>query len=345
MKRHLTLLAAGVAAASMLSLPAAAGASHNVFGTISALTAHTISVKARSGVVTTCAVGARSPKLTSYSSGDRVQMVCLGGKRLSLLARIRHLGGAKVNGAASEVEGTVTFGGAITDLSGTSISLHDGDRDLTCALGPSSPATGDFQVGQHVKVTCTGGTLTTIAAITPADAGRFFTGTVASITDGSITVTTEHGPVTCTIGAGSPSVAGLQQGDRVGIGCNASTMQLVLVRKLDGSADDAGSGATTTTPGDDGGSSQGDDGQGDANGQGGGDSGSQTAPPPDTHTTVRARGTVSALADGSITVSTDGGSVSCTRDGESPSLDGYAVGDSVTIGCTDGALRSVEKHT
>jgi hypothetical protein len=327
----------------MLALPAAAGTAHNVFGTISGLTTHTISVKGRSGLVTTCALGSRSPKLSSYSSGDRVQMVCRGGKRMSLLARIRHLGGKAVNGSASQVEGTVTFGGAITALSDGSISLHDGDRDLTCALDASSPPTVDYKVGQHVKVACTNGTLTTIAAITSADAGRWFTGTVASITDSSITVDTEHGPVTCNLGAGSPSVGGLQEGDRVGIGCSVSTMQLVLVRKLDDSTDGSGSG-TTTAPGDDG-DSQGDDGQGDDNSQGGGDAGSQTAPPPgDTHTTVRARGNVSALTAGSITVSTDGGSLSCSRDGESPSLDGYQVGDNVTIGCTDGKLRSVEKH-
>jgi hypothetical protein len=349
MKRHLTLLAAAVAAASLLALPAAAGTAHNVFGTISGLTTHTISVKGRSGLVTTCALGARSPKLTGYSSGDHVQMVCLGGKRMSLLARIRHLAGKSVNGTASQVEGTVAFGGAITALSDTSISLHDGDRDLTCALDASSPATGDFKVGQHVKVTCTNGTLTTIAAITSADAGRWFTGTVASITDGSITVNTEHGPVTCNLGPGSPSVAGLQEGDHVGIGCSVSTMQLVLLRKLDDSTDGSGSGSggsgTTTGPGDDG-DSQGDDGQGNDNDEGGGDSGSQSAPPPgDSQTTIRARGNVSAITDGAITVSTDGGSVSCSRDGESPSLDGYQAGDNVTIGCTGGKLRSVEKHT
>jgi hypothetical protein len=53
---------------------------------------------------------------------------------------------------------------------------------------------------------------------------------------------------------------------------------------------------------------------------------------------------VSALAEGSISVQTDGGTVSCTLDGESPALDGYAVGDNVTIGCLDGRLRGIEKH-
>src|SRR5581483_2226255 len=122
---------AGAAAASFLALPAAAGTPHLVLGSIKTLTSHTISVQARSGVVTTCAVGTRSPKLAAYAVGDSVRMLCRAGHPLSVLAHIRRLadGGktAKKNGTASQVEGTTAFGGAITDLSDGSISLHDGD--------------------------------------------------------------------------------------------------------------------------------------------------------------------------------------------------------------------------
>ena len=34
-----------------------------------------------------------------------------------------------------------------------SITVHDGDRNLTCTIGPSSPATSGYGVGQHVKIT------------------------------------------------------------------------------------------------------------------------------------------------------------------------------------------------
>src|SRR5439155_25791789 len=125
-------------------------------------------------------------------------------------------------------------GGAITVLTDGSITVHDGDRDLTCSLDSSSPSTDGFKVGQHVKVACSGGSLVAIAPVTTADAGRYYAGTVSALDDKSITLQTEHGPATCTLGVGSPSTAGLKVGDRVGMGCKASTMQLVLLRKLDG---------------------------------------------------------------------------------------------------------------
>jgi len=322
MKRPLTLVAAGIAALSLLALPAAAGNDHNVRGAITAVTATSISVQANNGVVTTCALGKHSPAVTGYATGDQVQIVCHGagkGKSRAKLAKIRRLTVQATAPAADTSQ--VTFGGAITALSDTSISLHDGDRDLTCALDSTSPSTDGYKVGQHVKVACAGGTLVSISPVGTGDAGRAYYGTIASIDDGGVTVSTEHGPVTCTLAGGSPAVGDYKVGDRVLIGCNAHTMQLVYIKKLDGgdgssSGSTTGDGGTTTTP----------------------------TPPPTTHTKTYARGNVSALTDGSISVQTDGGTVSCTRDGESPSLDGYAVGDNVTIGCLDGRLRGIEKH-
>jgi hypothetical protein len=319
MKRPVTLVAAGIAALSLLALPAMAGNDHNVRGSITSLSAIAISVQGKNGVVTTCAVGRHSPSVTGYATGDRVQIVCHGsgkGKSRAKLAKIKRLTAPTTSSADTS---QVKFGGAITALTHDSISLHDGDRDLTCALDSTSPSTGAFKVGQHVKVVCAGGTLVSISPVGTADAGRAYNGTVASIDDGGVTVTTEHGPVTCMLSDGSPAVGDYQVGDHVLIGCNAKTMQLVFIKKLDGGGGDgssAGDGGTTTT----------------------------STPPPATHTKTYARGSVSALTDGSISVQTDGGTVSCTLDGESPSLDGYAVGDNVTIGCLDGRLRGIEKH-
>ena len=332
MKRPLTLVAAGFAALSLLTLPAAAGNDHNLRGSITSVTATTLSVQASNGVVTTCALGKHSPSLAGYAAGDRVQIVCHGagkGKGRAKLARIKHLTTVPATATPSADTTQVAFGGAITALSDTSISLHDGDRDLTCTIDSTSPATGDYKVGQHAKVVCAGGTLVSISPVSTGDAGRAYTGSVASIDDHGITVSTEHGPVTCTLGDGSPGVGDYHVGDKVLIGCKASTMQLVYIKKVSGdsgsSGGDGGSsggdgGTTTTTP-------------------------TTTTPPTtQTHTKTHARGNVSALTDGSISVQTDGGTVSCTLDGESPSLDGYAVGDNVTIGCLDGRLRGIEKH-
>jgi len=313
MKRPLSLVAAFFAALSLLALPASAESARVVRGSISSVTDGAIAVKGVSGIVTTCTVVKRSPDLAGYSAGNRVQMICV---RLRdhgklVLFKIRHLDA--VPAPVGSDDASTKFGGAITSLTDGSITVHDGDRDLTCDLDASSPATGDYKVGQHVKVVCAGGSLVAISPVTTADAGRYYTGTVASVGASGLTLNTEHGPVTCTIGDGSPSVAALHAGDKIGMGCKASTMQLVLIRKLDD--------GTTTTPTE-----------------------PQPAPPtPTTHVVTGAAGTLSALTDGSLTVHTDGGEVTCTIGSTSPSLTSFAVGDRVKMVCWDGALHEIAK--
>jgi hypothetical protein len=316
MKRPLSLAAASFAALTLLALPASAESARVVRGAISSITADALAVKGPSGIVTTCSLGRRSPSVAGYNAGDRVQALCLSLQahgRL-VLAKLRHL--PALPAAAANDDAVTRFGGAITSLDDGSITLHDGDRDLTCTLGPNSPATGDYTVGQHAKVACAGGTLVAIAPVTTADLGRYFTGTVAEIGASSLTLSTEHGPVTCTFGDGTPSVASLHVGDHVGIGCKAATMQLVLIRQLDGE------GGTTTTPT---------------------ETTTTPAPPTPTPVLTGARGTLSALADGSLTVHTDGGEVTCTLGSSSPSLAGFAVGDLVKMACWDGVLHEIAK--
>ncbi len=272
MKRPLTLAAALAAALTLFALPAAAGNDHNVNGTVTSVTPKTISVQARNGVVTTCSLGLHSPAVAGFAPGDHVRIVCHGaGKHMARLAKIRRLDPTTAPAPASADTEPVTFGGAITALSDTSISLHDGDRDLTCTIGDGSPSTGDYKVGQHVKVACAGGSLVSISPVGSGDAGRYFTGTVVSLDDKGITVNTEHGSVTCSIGDGSPSTAGVNVGDHVGIGCRASTMQLVLVRELGGS--------DGSTSGSDGSTSSGDGSTGDNSGSGSSAGGDTTTTP------------------------------------------------------------------
>lgn len=213
MKRPLSLAAASFAALSLLALPASAESARVVRGSISSVTDGAIAVKGVSGIVTTWTVVKVSPDLAGYSAGNRVQMICvrLRAHGKLVLFKIRHLAAVPVPVASDDA--STRFGGAITSLTDGSITVHDGDRDLTCKLDASSPATGDYKVGQHVKVVCAGGSLVAIAPVTTADAGRYFTGTVASVSASGLTLNTEHGPVTCTIGDGSPTVAALHVGD------------------------------------------------------------------------------------------------------------------------------------
>ena len=307
MKRHILPWAA-LAVALCLVLPASAGNGRSVKGLIAAVSQHSVSVKSRNSIVTTCALTRVSPSLTGYAAGDPVQMVCRAHKGRLFLARIRHLDPDKTTPQSKDTAPT-TFGGAITALSDGSITLHDGDRDLTCAIDSSSPSTADFKVGQHAKVACAGGKLVRIAPVTQGDAGRYFVGTVTALDENGVTLQTEHGPVTCTLAAGSPSTAELKLGDRIGMGCKATTMQLVLIRKVDG----AGS----------------------------------TPPPPTsgttTHTTTGARGAVSSVSSSSVSVVTDGGTVTCQIGTSSPVLGDLRAGDHVAMKCLDGVLATLER--
>jgi len=56
-------------------------------------------------------------------------------------------------------------------------------------------------------------------------------------------------------------------------------------------------------------------------------------------------GVLTALAATSLTVHADGGDKSCSRSANSPSLDGYLVGDTVKFYCTNGVLSAIAKVT
>jgi hypothetical protein len=304
------LAALALASICLVALPAAAADGRTVKGVIVSISDHAIAVKTPKSRATVCGRGKRSPSLDGFAAGDRVQMACLRTPRGRLmLAKIRHL---TTTAATANDEAPTKFGGAISSLTDTTITVHDGDRDLTCSLGPSSPSTDGFKVGQHVKVVCAGGALIAISAITTTDAGRIYYGEITAMDGDSITLQTEHGPVTCKIADGSPSTAAFEVGDYVYMGCNASTMQLVLLKAKPSGGD--GGGTTTSPP--------------------------KTDPPP-THTTTGAKGVLSAVTDGSVTVTTDGGQVTCTLGDSSPSLDDFEVGDHVAMACWNGVLHEI----
>jgi hypothetical protein len=296
-----TLAVAGaVTAASPRAASAAEGRS--LKGVLVSVSSTAVSVKDAKNVVTTCAVVGKSPSLDGYAAGDRVQAACVRASGKLVLAKIRRL--ATQSGSPSNDAEPTKFAGAVTALSDSSISLHDGDRDLTCSIGASSPSTASVKVGQHVKVSCSNGVLVTLAPVTSGDAGRAYEGTVTVVSATSITVHTDKGDGTCTLGDGSPSVADVKVGDRVLAGCKAGTNQLVLLKKLSAGGDTKGAG---------------------------------------THKTTGAAGTVSAVSSTSLTVHTDGGDVTCSVGDVSPSVANVHVGDKLKMGCLDGVLKELAR--
>jgi len=229
MKRLLILSAASIGAIAV-ALPATAAFGRAVHGQVSAVSPTSISVSGPGGATTTCTVGRRSPSVSGVAVGDTVRMLCVGGEHgQAFLVKLQKEAGGS-GAAPAKDSAPVKFGGVITSLDGSSITLHDGGRDLTCTLGDGSPSTAGLKVGQHVKAMCANGALVAIAPLGPGDVGRFFVGQVVTLTDGVITLQTEHGQVTCSINASSPSTAAVKVGDKVGMGCVASSMTLVLLR-------------------------------------------------------------------------------------------------------------------
>jgi hypothetical protein len=371
--RGLALLAALLAtlavagSVSATSSPAASAfQGRTLKGVLVSLTSAAVAIKDSKGAVTTCARAAKSPSLDSYATGDRVQAACIRAGRKLVLSKIRRL--TAPNGPPANDTEPTKFSGVVTALSDGAISLHDGDRDLTCSIGRSSPPTASVKVGQHVNVACADGAL---VAIGPVASGRVYEGTVSAVGATSITVHTAHGDGTCAVGDGSPSVADVTVGDRVLAGCKAVTNQLVLLKKLAASTDapksQTGAGtvsavsATSLTVHTDGGNltcSVGDGSPSVADVKVGdlvkvGCLGGvlkalvrpDTTPPPapgDDHTATTVAGTLSALSVSSLTVHGEHGDVSCVVPATAR-LGDFHVGDRVGMACADGVLVKLVK--
>ncbi len=298
------ILLAALCTTLAVALPASAGDAQTLRGSVVSISTSAVAFKDAKGVVTTCAIADKSPSLDGYSAGDRVQAACVRTGRKLVLGRIRHL--AIANGSVSNDTEPVKFSGAVTVLANGSITLHDGDRDLTCTINATSPSTADVKTGQHVRVSCVGGVLATLSPITvqapggDKPQGQTGAGVISVVSTTSVTVhNEEHGDLTCTVGPASPRLGDYKVGDKVTFGCVNSV--LVAIAKVTSGTGDG------------------------------------------THHTVGAAGTVSAVSFHSLTVHTDGGEVTCTIGAGSPSVAELHVGDAVKIGCLDGILTVVTR--
>lgn len=224
--RGLTILAAFVSTLAV-TLPASADNAVTLKGTIVAVSAGSVTFQDAKGVSTTCLLGARSPSLDGYATGDTVRAACVHARAKLLLAAIQH---APTGGGSGDTR-PVTFGGVVTALSDTSISLHDGNHDLTCAIGASSPSTAGVKVGGRVKVACANGVLVALM-LPPAADGKpapppppppnivTVGGVLSALSATSLTVhNAEHGDVSCSLGPSSPRLGDFHLGDHVGMAC------------------------------------------------------------------------------------------------------------------------------
>src|SRR5438105_4445260 len=168
-------------------------------GTIGVLGSSSIAVGAL-----TCSLGSSSPSLTGYQVGDGVRIGCGDG----VLMKIEKLPARPVFTSAS---------GTLSALGSSSITVGA----LTCPLGSSSPDLSGYHVGDPVGIGCLDGMLAKVGRPPeqqpqqPQQQFKTEQGAVSALGATSITV----GSLTCSLGAGSPSLTGVQVGDHVGIGC------------------------------------------------------------------------------------------------------------------------------
>jgi hypothetical protein len=304
------ILFACLAVLAVTPLAATGSDAHAAKGVVSAVSPRAISVKAGNGATLTCRVGDRSPSVAAIAVGDRVEAVCAGHAGTFVLTKLKKVA-AKGGSADSE---PVRFAGSVTSLSTTSVSLHDGDRDLTCTFDSSSPPLTGVKVGQHIRVTCAGGVLkawepvqtpptTTTAPTTTTTTGgsggheiRAAAGVLASLSTDRVTVRTDGGDVSCSLSSASPSAAAFHVGDRVRVACLDGVLMAIA------GADSASAGPLTVLV-----------------------------------------GTISVLSGSSVTVHGEHADLTCSISPTSRLLDGFRVGDRVGLACLNGAVLQVAR--
>ncbi|MHB8643062.1 MAG: hypothetical protein ACYDA3_09290 [Gaiellaceae bacterium] len=217
---------------------------------------------------------------------------------------------------------TFTAVGTLVARTATSVTVQSGTATVACSFSKSSPRVADVSVGNRVKIACSKGVVVAIGKVsdTPKTAApkadppkppvttRAARGTLSALSAASVTVTTDGGDVTCSVGDSSPKLGDFHVGDKVKLYC-VNDLVYALV-KTD----------TTTAP--------------------------PTPPPPPLPTTPKytgALGTISSLSVDRITLSTDGGSVSCYVASSSPSTAEFHVGDRAKMYCADGVLTTLAR--
>jgi hypothetical protein len=288
-----------------------------VAGTIANLTDGSITVHSAESSLT-CAIGATSPHTAGFKVGDPVRIGCLNGALYYIV--LEH---PSTTTTTSSWTTLVSITGTIATLADGSITVHSNDSSLTCPIGSSSPSTAEFKTGQSVRMYCVaGGALyylvsttppptTTTTTTTSATAIVGISGTITSLGDGSITVHSGDGSLTCPIGTSSPSTAAFKVGDSVRMYCYSGGALYAL---------SANTTTTTTTT-----------------------TSSTTSTSATVYTAIT--GTITALSDGSITVTSTETHLTCPIIPASPSTAAFKVGASVRMYCANGSLYVLNAST
>ena len=247
-----------------------------------------------------CTITASSPATTAFAVGDRVKIACAR-RVLVAIADIPPL----TRNSGNEQPVTAGISGTVTGISPTSITVHDGDRNLTCKVNSASPSIAGLSVGSHVKIGCANETLVSVGS--PGTA-PVTTTTAANVTDangpitalGASAITVQT--MTCSIGPSSPATGEFKVGDAVRMYCLNGA--LYALKHTDAAAPPPTSTSSTTTS------------------------------TPVTYTS--ATGTLTTLIAASITVTGDGGPLTCPIGTTTQNLAEFHTGDKVRLYCQNG---------
>jgi hypothetical protein len=213
---------------------------------------------------------------------------------------------------------TFTAVGTLVARSTTSVSVQAGTATVGCALSKTSPRFANLNVGDRVKLVCSKGFVVSLGKVpdTTAKSDAPKTDppkTDPPKTDPPKTVTSAVGAIT-----GLSSTSLTVHGENGDLTCvvDATSPKLgdfhvgdsVRLYCVNGVVYQVRSNTTTTTP------------------------------PPTTPKYTGGLGTISSLSVDRITVSTDGGLVSCYVGTSAPSTNDFHVGDRAKIYCADGVL-------
>jgi hypothetical protein len=148
---------------------------------------------------------------------------------------------AAVPAAAAGHPGFVRgYVGTVSALTSTAITVKpvSGKAPVTCALGSRSPSVAAVKVGSRVQMLCVladGKPTLAKLRLLPPTPPPAVSGVVTAVSETSLTVEgPAHRTMTCSVGEESPSVEGLEVGDRVVVLCDRDRVLRKLVKPLGG---------------------------------------------------------------------------------------------------------------